>query len=350
MIPGPASGANMKTLRRKEIEYRHTQFGKLNFTTLYEKNVLLIKIDKEIILDHNESLDQIKIIPNILPIGLKDLQRNNISIQLDERVFEIPLIWKKAELSLPGCRIRWIFKKDRFQLTCQAKKSVSLLKMGNDVVEFKGSQKVKYYYPVKISDNNSVLKLYDISGRSFILNHKITNKEVQLVGWIQDRNGLLAEYFNILNNSHQILCRNKDSGIVNVSFKITPTREKIEIILKKMHMEVPVRRITNRTSVRLLTYLPQQDRGFLVTIIDDETDIESGKIQHSFLEYLGFIPLVLNKSEMKKRLKMTHIIFISAKKTMYEFQEKNNFSKSSILSVRYPDGIINLFKILSGQL
>ncbi len=347
--PGPGSGGNVKTLKRGEKEYRHTRYGKIRFTSLREKNVELLKIDKEVILNHNETLDQIAIKPNIIPIELKSLRTNNISIQINKSIYQVPLIWKKAELSIPGCRIRWIFKKDRFQLTCQADKSIPTVKIDKEVINLKNTQKAKYYHPVGKSENKGVFKLLDISGRSYILNQDISETTVQIIGWIQDRYGLLVDNLNIRINSHQILCRVQESGIFNKSFSISPNLDSIGIVSKKMYKNIPIRKIENRINIKLMTYFPRENKGTFLVVLNDEFKIRKDEIQHLFLEYLGFIPFILYKSEIKKRLNTDHLVLIEEIDTLYKFEEINTFSKSSLLSIGYPDGIKNLFKILSGQ-
>ncbi len=347
--PGPGSGGNVKTLKRGETEYRHTRFGKIRFTSLREENVELLKIDKEVILNHNETLDQIAIKPNIIPIELKSLRTNNISIQINKSIYQVPLIWKKAELSIPGCRIRWIFKKDRFQLTCQADKSIPTVKIDKEVVNLKNTQKAKYYHPVGKSENTGVFKLLDISGRSYFLNQDISETTAHIIGWIQDRHGLLVDYLNIRINSHQILCRVQESGIFNKSFSIPPNLDSIGIVSKKMYKIIPIRKIENRVNIKLMTYFPRENKGTFLVVLNDEFKIRKDEIQHLFLEYLGFIPFILYKSDIKKRLNTDHLVIIGEIDTLYKFEEVSTFSKSSLLSIGYPDGIKNLFKILSGQ-
>ncbi len=349
IFPGSESGGNIKTLKRGEKEYRHTRFGKIHFTSLREKNVELLKIDKEVILNHNETLDQIAIKPNIMPIELKSLRPNNISIQINKRMYQVPLIWKKAELSIPGCRIRWIFKKDRFQLTIQADKSIPTVKINKEVVNLKKTQKAKYYHIVGRSENTAVLKLLDISGRSYFLNQDISETTAQIIGWIQDRHGLLVDNFNIRINSHQILCRIQESGIFNKSFSISPNLDSIGIVSKKMYKNIPIRKIENRVNIKLLTYFPRESKGTFLVVLNDELKIRKDEIQHLFLEYLGFIPFILYKSEIKKRLNTNHLVLIGEIDTLYKYEELSTFSKSPLLSIGYPDGIKNLFKILSGQ-
>ena len=326
IFPGPESGGNVKTLKRGVKEYRHTRFGKIHFTSLREENVELLKIDKEVILNHNETLDQIAIKPNIMPIELKSLRTNNISIQINKSIYQVPLIWKKAELSIPGCRIRWIFKKDRFQLTIQADKSMPTVKINKEVINLKNTQKAKYYHIVGRSENTGVLKLLDISGRSYFLNQDISEPTAQIIGWIQDRHGLLVDNLNIRFNSHQILCRVQESGILNKSFNISPNLDSIGVVSKKMYKNIPIRKIENRVNIKLMTYFPRENKGTFLVVLNDELKIRKDEIQHLFLEYLGFIPFILYKSEIKKRLNTDHLVLIGEIDTLYKFEELSTFS------------------------
>jgi len=343
---GPVAGGNVKKLRRAKTEYSFTRFTNTRYTTLCEGKTELLKIDKDVILNHNDKIDHIAIIPNIIPFDLKSLRTNNISIETDKCVYQVPLIWKKAEFSIPGCRIRWTFKKDRFQLTCQANKSITEIKIDNDVIDLATTRKARYYHQVKKSEYGGVFRLYDISGRSFLIIQERVKGNAQIIGWIQDRNGLLVDNLNIQINSRQIFCRYPESGLFHKSVTVSQDLDNIKVLAKKIHLNIPIKMVDNKSNIKLIRYSPIEDKGTIIVVIDDEFQTRKTEIQQQFLECLGFIPFILNRSEIKKSLITSPLIFIGNIDSPDKLKEKNKFSGVSLLTISTPDEIIKLFGIL----
>jgi hypothetical protein len=350
VAPGPGFVGNVKYMKRGDSEYRYTRFGAVHFTSLHKKNVPLFKFNKEVIVHHDQTLNQITIKPHILPVDINHLRSNNISIRFKAKIYQIPLVWKKAELSLPGCRIRWIFKKDRFQLTCQPDKSSTPIKIDEKVINLSNSKKVKYYHPIRKSEITAVCKLLDISGRSYFLNQKNSGTSAQLIGWIQDRYGLLVDSLNIRISSHQIPYSEQESGIIKQSFNIPAKLDTIEILSKKLVREIPIRKIENRVYQKLMNYSPGESRSILLIILNDQLKIHKEEIQRLIFDHLGFIPLIIYKSEIKKKLNTDYILLIDEKDTLYTFENKTTFFNLSVLSISYPEGIRKLYQILSDQI
>jgi len=345
---GSGKRGNTQSIRRGKIEYFHTCYSKNNYTTVREKNVEILKIDKDVIVIHSEKMDQIAIQPHILPINLKSLHALTISIQVGNYLLQVPLLWKKAELSIAGCRIRWIYKKDRFQLTCHLMKPGSQVKIDGKDINFTDSNKIRLYHPVNKIENEGFFRLFDVSGRSFISINSISPKEVMLLGWMQDRHGLLVDRLNICLNSHQIFCSAQSSGLINASFDINPKLKTIGLTSRKINQDIPIRKIDNRSYLKYMSYLHSENKGTLIVVVDDELKIQMKEIQDLFIKNLGFIPYIIYQSEIKMKMNIPHIIYIGEKDTLYRFYEKSSFSKTSILSISSPGGIQQLFKILTG--
>jgi hypothetical protein len=349
IIPGPEIAGNLKSLRRGKSDFRFTSFGNKYFTSLFQDNNKIFKIDKEVIIFFNEIKNDITVTPNIIPLEQHRFRKNIISIKLNDKKYHIPLVWKKAELSLPGCRFRWIFKKDRFQITCHPEKFLSSINIDEKLIDF-NNKKITYYHPIGNSAKTVVIKLLDISGRSFLVNHELSKNTVQLIGWIQDRHGLLVDRYNIRLNSRQILCRSQGSGQLIHSFEIPMKIDRIEILSKKIYHNMTIKRIKNEVFRNLMLCSPYDGKSMFLAILNDNSKIRKKEIECLFLEFLGFIPFILYKSDIKKRLNKNDVVYIDQFDTLFKFENKTGFSKSSVLSLSYPKGIKNLFKILSGML
>ncbi len=267
-IPGSGVKGNVGILKRGEIEYSHTRFGRVTFTSLSKKNLQLFKINKKVILLHNKNLDQFTILPHLIAVDDMNMCSNPILVEIDDRFYHIPLVWKKGEMTIPGCRIRWIFKKDRFQLTFSVNNSGLKIKIDDHIIDFTHATQVKFYYPVKKYEYQSVLQLYDERGRSVFIHDNVLNKEAILIGWLKDRNGLLAEKFNVCLKSRQISQSANESGFINTSFSLPADIEKIEIKSKHFSKNLPISKITDNAKINLLNYHPWRSReSFLLSMM-----------------------------------------------------------------------------------
>ena len=349
IIPGPGFSGNVQSLRRGNSIFCYTHFGKKNFTSLSEGNNQLIKIDKEIILQYNLKQNEVTIYPHVLSYELDRLQKNNISIQINNNLYHIPLIWKKAELSLPGCRLRWIFKKDRFQITCQPDKSLPSLKVDGKEVTV-NHKKITFYRSAGKSENIIALKLLDISGRSFVLNQNISENFAQIIGWIQERNGLLVDHVNVRINSRYLHYGFQESGIIRLSFTFPLNVTGVEIVTKKIHQIMPIKKIKNKVFNTLMLYSPQKSRSLFLAVLDDKLKACQEEIRCLFLDLLGFIPIILYNSEVKKGIFTNDSIRITQSDVLYHVDYGNGNRKSPVLSLKYPEGVQNLFNILSEKL
>jgi hypothetical protein len=224
------------------------------------------------------------------------------------------------------------------------------LKINDQSVDFSPSNRAIYYLPIKKSENKSVLNLFDSWGRSFTLNSYSAKERINLVGWMQDGFGLLVEKFNLCINSHQIPVDENHSGLIDISFNINALRDQLRILSKKRTEEILLRKITDRGRLRLLNYHHGEGKGTLVVIIDDGIKVQKREVEKSFSSKLGFSPLIYYRSEIKKKLGNQFLIFIGKTESGSQFHEIKGLTKSPVLSISYPDGISDLYKILTGNL
>ena len=349
IIPGHGFAGNVQSLRRRNSIVRYTHYGKRNFTSLSEGNKQLLKIDKEIILQYNLKQNEIAIYPNILSCELDRLHKNNISIRLNNILYHIPLIWKRAELSLPDCRLRWIFKKDRFQITCQPDKSLQSLRIDDKIVNF-NHKKITFYRSAGKYEKIVALKLLDISGRSFILNQNISENFAQIIGWIQERNGLLIDHANVRVNSHYLKYGFQESGRIKLSFALPSKVTGVEIVTKKIHQIIPIKKIKNKVCQTLMMYSPQASKSLFLAVLDDKLKVRREEIRSLFLDLLGFVPFIVYNSEVRKGFYTNYFVRVDESDVLYHFDDSNRNRRSQILSLKYPEGVQNLFNILSEKL
>jgi hypothetical protein len=346
-IPGPGIKGNVGIVKRADIEYRQTRFGKVQFTSLSKQNSQFIKINKRVVLVHNRKLDHFTLVPHLISVSDRDLFHNPIVVEVDARFYQIPLVWKKAEITLPGCRIRWILKKERFQLTCNVKSSVSSLKIDDHVIDITHSNHVKFYYPVKKTDRKGIIQLYDDRGRSFVMQNDLSTKKVFLLGWLEDRYGLIAEKFNICIKSRQIPQSANESGFINTSFSLPADVDKIEVKSKHLSNIVYIYRIIDTVKVKLLTFHPLLSKGIILVVYDDKLGPIKKELEQFFHSTFGFTPLILSSEQITKSHNIKIMILVGEEKNLSQLQKKKAFANSLILPLRFPINTREFLRILS---
>jgi len=346
-IPGSGVKGNVGILKRGEIEYSQTRFGRIIFTALSKKNIQLFKINKKVVLLHNRNLDQFTILPHLTAVNDIDMCPNPILVEIDDRFYHIPLVWKKGEITIPGCRIRWIFKKDRFQLTFHRNNSGSKIKIDDHIIDFTHANQVKFYYPVKKYENQSALQLYDERGRAVFIQNDVLTKEAILIGWLKDRNGLLTEKFNVCLKSRQISQSANESGFINTSFSLPADIDKIEIKSKNFTKNLPISKITDSAKVNLLNFHPWRSRGVILVVYDAKLGPIKKELEKYFHTNFGFTPLILSDEEMIKNYNFKLLLLIAEEKKLSKLQQKKAFSNSRIVPLRFPIDTKEFLRIFS---
>jgi hypothetical protein len=345
-IPGNGAIGNMGLIKREEIEYIQSTYNKISFTSITKKNIALVKINKKVTIVHNKDLDHLTILPAIQPYkGIKTFQ-NVVTIKVEQIVIEIPLLWKDAEVILPGCRIRWIFKKDRFQFTCQSKKHGINLKIDDQDIDFEKSSHVKHFYPVKTSKHISNFKLYDGSGKSYLLNDRSASQEAHLSGWELDRNGQFVTNYTIGVSSRHHPIVADPAGCIKREIKLNKHHDKIDIFSKKSKEIISINVIIDSVRIKIMKYHHGEGKGVLVMVLDDSLKNSRQEFEALCFSELGFLPFIVYKSEIKKKASLPHMIFVGPSDIQPQVSEIRGLSKSPMLSINYPDGLRRLYQIL----
>ena len=105
-----------------------------------------------------------------------------------------------------------------------------------------------------------------------------------------------------------------------------------------------------KSQVDINYYQHGEGKGTLVVIIDDGINVQKQEVEKSFSSKLGFSPLIYYRSEIKKKLGYQFLIFIGKTESGSQFHEIKGLTKSPVLSISYPDGISDLYEILTGNL
>ena len=314
---------NFIQLRRGKTVIRFTRFGQKVYSSLDVDQLLVLKIDKEVSFKLDEKNQQLDILPDVTLYNAKDLYINEAVLKVDNYSIRVPLLWKKAELRHNDFRLRWIFKKTRIQFSCAKGKKCGQVTINNQDLEFKQSQWLKYYHPVKAIKPGMGLKILDSDGRSYFLtkNHP---EDGMLLGWVQNRYALFVEQFNCQPvKGRQRLVKGSESGRIESTLIIPDKTKKCTITTKKYSAPVEFERI-NLSGI--LLYSPLKSRGHLIAIIEDSIQHQTDEIKVLFKKSLGFLPIFIRLTKSKGITSGNQIIFVAHKE-----KTQNNIENGLIL-------------------
>jgi hypothetical protein len=342
--PGTLWKTNVKEVKRGIHLYRYTRFGKKIYTSLMENMKQILKIDKEVVLAYDQKEQDLSILPAISPNVSQKLRLNFLIIKINEFCFHIPFLWKKLDLSLFDLKIRWIFKKDRFQLTLHQGKQIQEFEIDGERFSFIKSTRQKYYRRIKSSPPIFGIKVSDHQGRSYFIDHKESNRESIVTGWIQDRYGLFIENFNIRYGSRQKVFSVPESGFVTSPLLLPQIVRQFKIQAQRIVKNQSLNIVNDPVIKRYLNYSPQQGKGNLIVVLDDELYEKYNDISKYFDEYLSFQPIFIFKSEIKGKLDSAQIIFIDANEEDCHIKKNSSFSSIPFLSIGFKGNMDKTFE------
>jgi hypothetical protein len=253
-------------------------------------------------------------------------------------------------MSLFDLKVRWIFKKDRFQLTIHRGKQIQEFDIDGERYNFNKSTRQKYYRRIKPSSSTFGIQVSDDQGRSYFIDQKESNRESIVAGWIQDRYGLFIENFNIRYGSRQITMSIPESGFVTSPLLLPQIVRQIKIQAKRIAQNQSLNVVDNPVIKRYLNYSFQRGKGNLIVVLDDKLYEKFNDICKYFEKYLSFQPIFIFKKEIIGKLSSTQIIFIDASKEDCQIENKSSFSNRPFLSIGFKGNLDKNFeKILTIQ-
>ncbi len=341
--PGTLWKSNVKEIKRGIHTYRYTRFGKKIYTSLMENTKQILKIDKEVVLTYDQRKQELSILPSSPPSDRQKLRLNFLKIKINEFCFQIPFLWKKLDLSLFDLKIRWIFKKDRFQITFHKGKQNNEFEIDGEPFSFNTTTRLIYYHRVKSSPSTFGIKVSDEQGRSYFIDHKDSHRKSIVTGWIQDRHGLFIENFNIRYGSRQKVMSVPESGFITSPLLLPQIVKQFKVQAKRIVNTQSLNVVNDPVIKRYLNYSPQHGKGNLIVVLDDEWVNNLNDISKYFDKYLSFQPIFIFKSEIQGKLDSTQIIYIDANEEDCHTKEKSSFSNSPFLSIGFKGNMEKIF-------
>lgn len=338
-LPGCQWTGNSKGLSRERIGYRLTRFGQKIYTSLAVDKKEIVKIDKEAVLKFDQSENVISVLS---AINDDELRCNTVTLIVDKFTLKFPLIWRKTEISFQGLRLRYLFKKDRFQLTFQKKKNIEYAEMNGEKLTFDRSLKLTRYLAIKAEKIHHGLGVYDNYGRTYHLNKNHSIQSCIVHGWLQDKFGILVEKINLIMHSQQKLFSSSQAGLINYEIDIPAEIDQVKIVAKKLNTIITKGKTINSFVTKLLSYSVKESDGCLVVVVDDNLSSKIKSIKRIILQILEFHPYYILKSEIKFKLSYLPLIFITSADDKIGIEDKSVFSNLPFLRVGISEDLNNI--------
>lgn len=338
IFPGSFWPGNKKYLKRKLHLYGYTKFGQRIFTSFINDSDNIFKIDKEVCILHDKSARNIQVIPCIVPINWNNLRQELLTVEIGDLVYRIPLLWKKAEVFLAGLKIKIIYKKNRFQLTCHRKKGIEKFNLNREQITFGNSDKLIYYLNNVPGPSSEGFEVFDKCGKTFVTVQKSEMRELNILGWMQDQNGQLVENIDIKSDTRQWVARSLPSGMFDKSIQVSDSILILKIVARKIEKKLSLNKIENLAICRLLNFSPVIKKGQIVVASEDALKTQQADLQDWLFNSLGFHPVLLFESEITTRLNLPVLIHVKKNQNRYKIEESNSLSHRSYITVGYNQG------------
>jgi len=322
----------------------YKSYGKY-VTNFSEKNSgLQFKIDKKVNFLFTKSENLLQLSPFVYQPPFDIVFSNVISVKINNYNLKIPLIWRQFSIQMNSCRVKFLLKKKRWQLTFKIDENIKNIYIDEEEIQFSAKRYFSIDYNNEITGSKSYLNVYDKYG---IQQDYIPKgiKEMFLRGIGIRSNGLLAESFNINRK------KSAKSLIINTNKKnvelipVNNGQVNWSITTAKFNRQI----ITLNRESGLITgikYMPAADLRYkLIILIETLSDEEISIINNLFYKHFRFYPQIIKAGE--RYLSKERFYIIISKNNKYDFL---NLTCKDIPVVILPKSNINALFIEQSNL
>jgi hypothetical protein len=254
ITPGPVRSTNVVRTPAKEISTRvsYTKFGLATYFSVQRNERGLLKLDKEAACIVDNSWQHFSILPNIYPPRSEFNGVSRINAESGTDSVKLPLVWRKGMLRFGDARIRWILKKDRFQITIQALADLDGYRINEQTISLKcGQRKILYAYPEKVN-RSANLSILTEKGRTIHERKHKSGRPVHLAGWASDRYGVFVPVVNYRHHIRQHPIRADDAGQISANLCIPSETGQISLMVKGYVRDFELHFMRNRALAKFL--------------------------------------------------------------------------------------------------
>jgi hypothetical protein len=335
---------NVKRLfRNNNLSYAFTKFSKNSYLTIKQNNKIVLKINIPVHVIHDRKCNELAIYPAVFKIGQPDYHLAKIKVA--DRTLNLPLVFSKGELFFYDVRLRWIFKKRRFQFTLMCKEKEKQVFINNQEIRFNCSVKQKHYISVFPQNAKIELMILSEKGRSVHFNKTVNRRTVQLYGWAMDRHGIFTSHFNFRYNRKQYLHQIDQCGLINKIIHVPPEVKSITFFIKKAQRELTLKFHSSLFLERMFKFSPQKWTDHFIVLIDGKLKKDMDTIQQFFHEFFAFQPEYCFKHAGMKPIQSAIVIYLTLSAADIRIMEDHAISLYPICRIGIKKGIRDLFKL-----
>ncbi len=295
IVPGSAQAGNIAgTLARdRSLRIKITRFGSEKYFTVFHKNRQIIKVDKDISCEVNRGGDGYSFFPSIYPCGLSDFMINLLSIEDRMMMVRIPLVWRKGSIEVNALRVRWLLKKNRFQLTLHARSDIENYRVNSQEVTLRrGERKVIYLYPEKIPVKGLLL-ITSSEGASIHFRQRSIKRVIRIIGWISDQYGVFIPKINYQYSKRQHLLETDPAGQVDHELIIPAGISRLSFLVKRYVEHVKLNQYSNEKVEKFFRYDPAESPERFIVRLAGKNAQTAETVQDFFRSEFAFIPEII---------------------------------------------------------
>ncbi len=192
-------------LKHSELQVRSYSFGKQVFARVAIGAPLELQatVDRRVDFYIDYAHKTLYIKPVIFRPPFQEPTLRTIKIEYAGNTIFFPLVWERATLHLNRCRLKFLRKKDRFQITIKNPDKDHLIYLENQAVPMRPDRYAKYYVPLQKRSATMAIEAFSPQGRQLTGLAPGPNAVV-IRGWALDVFGIMKEEVRLrLNNQRR---------------------------------------------------------------------------------------------------------------------------------------------------
>ncbi len=148
------------------ISARFYSFGKQNFSCLRLANLseTILTVNKRVDFEIDFAEKALFVKPLVYRPPLTDITWQNVRIDYAGKTLWFPLVWEQATLKIDRCRLKFLRKKDRFQITIKNPDIEKTLTINGQAVVMRADRYAKHYLPIKKQSGRLIMEIFSAKG------------------------------------------------------------------------------------------------------------------------------------------------------------------------------------------
>jgi len=312
------------------FKFASSRFGKDIFTDFSADDGFEIQIDKAVLLDISFGQKRIRIKPPLCHPPDDGLDYQYLTISDERQTIQVPLVWRSFRLQNKKWRIKFLLKKNRFQLSIRIFERETRLKIGHVSVDSVEKNHFKLYWPVEKSPGKIVFSLLDEKGNRMYSLYPGLNT-IYFRGYGLDRYGLLQEKFNVfLNDSKksEVVRLNEPQSQI-ISIQLNSGFNKLKLAARGCEPIEEVIPMVSGYTQRFLSADSILLKELMIIYMEQSDKKEIEEVRYRVKDNLGFWPCVRPIDTI--RWERSHFIFILDSTLPFEYKAVDDYNVFQIL-------------------